>query len=190
MMMNLTTDPWIPALRSNGRRELFSLQDLFGYAHELCDLVVKPHERIALMRLLLCVTQATLDGPVDEDDWSKCEPNIQPRVRDYLEKWKGAFRLLEDGGGFLQLTNLEPGKKTDDGTAATKLDLTLATGGNTTLFDNLAGDSGHFNWPDPPATFSPSSASPPAGPSALRGGMARKQLEGDTVATLPAPLRA
>ena len=61
--MNLIIDPWIPAVRANGRRELFSLQDLFAQAQELHDLAVKPHERVALMRLLLCITQAALDGP-------------------------------------------------------------------------------------------------------------------------------
>src|SRR5208282_3150541 len=84
--MNLTIDPWIPALRIDGRRGLFSLQDLFAQAHELRDLAVKPHERIALMRLLLCITQAALDGPADESEWQNCQPLIQPRVRAYLEK--------------------------------------------------------------------------------------------------------
>ena len=67
MTMNLTLDPWIPAVRADGTRDLFSLHALFAEAHTLRDLAVKPHERIALMRLLLCITQAALDGPADED---------------------------------------------------------------------------------------------------------------------------
>lgn len=137
--MNLTIDPWIPALRPDGRRELFSLQDVFAQAHELRDLAVKPHERIALMRLLLCITQAALDGPADEDAWEQCQPLIQPRVRDYLDKWRGSFELFGDGSRFLQLPNLKPGHESDEGNAATKLDLALATGNNSTLFDNYAG---------------------------------------------------
>ena len=137
--MNLTIDPWIPAMRADGRRELFSLQDLFGHAHELRDLAVKPHERIALMRLLLCITQAALDGPADEDAWEQCQPLIQPRVRAYLDTWRGSFELFGDGPRFLQLPNLQPGKESDEGNAATKLDLALATGNNSTLFDNFAG---------------------------------------------------
>jgi len=138
--MNLTLEPWIPALRADGRRGLFSLHDLFAQAHELRDLAVKPHERIALMRLLLCITQAALDGPADEPEWEACEPLIQPRVRDYLSKWKAAFELFGDGPRFLQLPNLKPGKESDEGNAATKLDLALATGNNSTLFDNRAGE--------------------------------------------------
>jgi CRISPR system Cascade subunit CasA len=138
--MNLTTDSWIPALRADGSRAAFSLQDLFAEAHILRDLAVKPHERIALMRLLLCITQAALDGPADEDAWQDCGDNIQPTVRAYLEKWRASFELFGDGPRFLQLPNLQPGKDTDEGNAATKLDLTLATGNNSTLFDNGAGE--------------------------------------------------
>ena len=140
MTMNLILNPWIPALRADGRRDLFSLHDLFAQAHELRDLAVKPHERIALMRLLVCISQAALDGPVDEAEWETCEPHIQPRVGDYLTKWKSAFELFGDGPRFLQLANLRPGKESDEANAATKLDLALATGNNSTLFDNRAGE--------------------------------------------------
>ncbi|MBA4147138.1 MAG: type I-E CRISPR-associated protein Cse1/CasA [Verrucomicrobia bacterium] len=139
-MMNLTIEPWIPALRENGTRDLFSLSDLFANAHEIRDLAVKPHERIALMRLLLCITQAALDGPADSDAWETCEPQIQPSVRDYLAKWHCAFELFGKESRFLQLPMLQPGKDSDEGNPATKLDLALATGNNSTLFDNRAGE--------------------------------------------------
>lgn len=141
MMMNLTTNPWIPAIRTDGSRDVFSLQELFQGAHRLRDLALKPHERISVMRLLVCITQAALDGPVDEDDWQECEPIIQPKVAHYLEKWAASFELFGDGPRFLQFENLQPGKETDDGNAATKLDLTLATGNNPTLFDNGASEA-------------------------------------------------
>lgn len=137
--MNLTNDAWIPALRADGTRALFSLQSLFAEAHILRDLAAKPHERIALMRLLLCITQAALDGPADADEWQDCRDDIQPRVRAYLEKWRASFELFGDGPRFLQLPNLQPGKDTDEGNAATKLDLALASGNNSTLFDTGAG---------------------------------------------------
>jgi len=138
--MNLTIDPWIPVVRADGGRELLSLQDLFAQARELHDLAVKPHERIALTRLLLCITQVALDGPTDETEWQDCQPLIQPRVRDYLERWQAAFELFGEGPRFLQLPNLRPGKASDEGNSATKLDLMLSTGNNPTLFDNQAGE--------------------------------------------------
>lgn len=137
--MNLTDDAWIPALRADGTRAPFSLQGLFAEAHMLRDLAVKPHERIALMRLLLCIAQAALDGPEDADAWASCRDDLQPHVRAYLLKWRASFELFGDGPRFLQLPNLRPGKDTDEGNAATKLDLALATGNNSTLFDNAAG---------------------------------------------------
>ncbi|HVV71650.1 MAG TPA: type I-E CRISPR-associated protein Cse1/CasA [Verrucomicrobiae bacterium] len=138
--MNLTTDPWIPALCADGHRELFSLQALFAQAHKLRDLAAKPHERVALMRLLLCITQAALDGPADEAEWETCEPLIQTRVRDYLAKYKPAFELFGESSRFLQLNQLSPIEESDDGNASTKLDLSLATGNNSTVFDNSAGE--------------------------------------------------
>lgn len=138
--MNLTRDPWIPAVRTDGTRDLFGLDDLFAQAHALRDLVVKPHERIALMRLLLCITQAALDGPADEEAWERCGPLIQPRVRDYLGRWRSKFELFGEGERFLQVFHLLPGKSDDEGNPATKIDLTLATGNNPTVFDNGAGE--------------------------------------------------
>ncbi|HLP25953.1 MAG TPA: type I-E CRISPR-associated protein Cse1/CasA [Acidobacteriota bacterium] len=139
--MNLTTDAWIPALQADGTRHLFSLQALFAEAHLLRDLAVKPHERIALMRLLLCITQAALDGPVDQDEWEECRDDIQPRVRAYLDRWRASFELYGDGPRFLQLANLSAAKKDDEGTPATKLDLSLATGNTSTVFDNAASET-------------------------------------------------
>src|SRR5260221_5480041 len=130
----------LPAIRANGGRELFSLQELFAQARELHDLAVKPLERVALMRLLLCITQAALDGPADETEWQDCQPLIRRRVRDYLEKWGRAFELFGEGQRFLQFSNLRVGNESDERNAATKLDLTLATGNNSTLFHNLAGE--------------------------------------------------
>lgn len=138
--MNLTCDPWIPAVRSDGLRDLFSLEDLFAQAHTLRDLAVKPHERIAVMRLLICITQAALDGPKDEEAWENCRLLIQPRVKDYLRQWRAKFELFGDGVRFLQVANLVSGKSDDEATPATKLDLAFATGNNPTLFDNEAVD--------------------------------------------------
>ncbi len=146
--MNLTLEPWIPALRADGHRELFSLHDLFAQAHELRDLAVKPHERIALMRLLLCITQAALDGPADEAEWENCQSLIQPRVRDYLEKWKAAFELFGDGPRFLQV---KPGvvaaaTPVMEKEGITRLNLSMASGeSNATLFDNAASDEREFS---------------------------------------------
>jgi len=145
--MNLTIDPWIPAVRPDGTRGLFSLQDLFAQAHELRDLAVKPHERIALMRLLLCTTQAALNGPADQDAWEQCEPLIQPLVRDYLDKWQAAFELFGDGPRFLQVKTgvLAAAVPVMEQEGIARLNLSMASGeSNATLFDNSASDQHAF----------------------------------------------
>lgn len=137
--MNLTHDSWIPVIAADGRQRLVSLQEAFASAHEIRDLSVKPHEKIALLRLLICITQAALDGPKNSDAWETCRDGIQAAVKRYLEKWRVAFELFGDGPRFLQVPGLKAAKEEGEGNPATKLDLTLASGNNASLFDNAAG---------------------------------------------------
>ena len=144
--MNLTTYPWIPVVWNDGRADLVSLREVFERGHEIRDLAVRPHERIALMRLLVCVAQAALDGPADYADWLTCRDRIPPAALDYLGQWKPAFELFGDGQRFLQVADLKPMSAADDGegSSTSKLDLALATGNNTTVFDNAGGTDREF----------------------------------------------
>jgi CRISPR system Cascade subunit CasA len=121
------------------------LCEAFEHGEEIRDLAVRPHERIALMRLLICIAQAAIDGPTDHDDWKGCASRVVQSTLDYLQHWRHAFELLGNGLPFLQLPNLKrrAAKVNDDGegTSASKLDFALATGNNTTLFDNAGGSS-------------------------------------------------
>jgi len=146
--MNLTIEPWIPVIWMDGRPGTLSLRAVFEHGHEIQDLAVRPHERVALMRLLICIGQAALDGPADSDDWNACRPRIAPSALDYLQRWQHAFELFGDGQRFLQVANLKkPANKSngdDEGNSTSKLDLALATGNNTTLFDNTGGSERAF----------------------------------------------
>ena len=147
--MNLTTDNWIPVLWNDGRADKISLLDVFQRGHEIRDLSVRPHERIALMRLLICIAQAALDGPKDRADWLTCCDRLSQAATDYLSKWEHAFELFGDGQRFLQAANVQPTKDAkegdDDINSPSKLDLALATGNNTTLFDNAGGTDRIFS---------------------------------------------
>jgi CRISPR system Cascade subunit CasA len=115
--MNLTTEAWIPAVWRDGRPATVTLREAFQRGDELQDLAVRPHERVALMRLLICVAQAALDGPADHDEWKSCKPRIAPAVVDYLKRWHHTFELLGSGQRFLQATNLKKptnGSRADD----------------------------------------------------------------------------
>lgn len=142
--MNLVTDPWIPVLHRNGERRLASLQQVFAKGNDYADLSVRPHERIALMRLLIAVAQAALDGPKDIGEWDSALNRLPDAAGRYLQQWKDSFELFHAEHPFLQITNLtKPRKKEKDDddeavTLVSKLDFALATGNNTTLFDHGA----------------------------------------------------
>lgn len=148
MKMNLTTDPWIPVVWQNGQPGMVSLTEAFQRGANIQDLAVHPHERIALMRLLICVAQAALDGPTDHQDWHTCRSRIAPDSADYLKRWHDVFELFGDKQRFLQVQNLKPAGKADEdedwGNSVSKLDLVLATGNNSTLFDNAGGSARDF----------------------------------------------
>lgn len=154
--MNLTTDPWIPIVTASGEVRDVSLCDVFQSGATFTDLAVRPHERISLMRLLICISQAAIDGPTANADRESAFASLPSKAGDYLKKWKASFELFDRAHPFLQLANLEKPPKplakaktkknsasteegeTEEGTAASKLDFALSTGNNTTLFDNSA----------------------------------------------------
>ncbi|GIU78094.1 MAG: CRISPR-associated protein CasA/Cse1 [Bryobacteraceae bacterium] len=140
--MNLVSDGWIPVVMQDGAALQVSLKDAFRRGWEIRDLAVRPDERVALMRLLIAVAQAALDGPVDEDDWKKCKSRLQDAACAYLEKWRPAFELFGDGQRFLQVAGLE--LQEDKWVPTSKLDFALATGNNPTLFDNGGGEERRF----------------------------------------------
>ena len=140
--MNLAYDNWIPVVLPDGKDELVSLRRLYERADDIRDLSVNPPQRIALMRLLICITQAALDGPADADDWLRCKPRIVPESLKYLDKWQGHFELYGKTP-FLQAPGLEhTGNSTLD-----KLDFGLSAGNNATLFDHGGSPEGR-GWPD------------------------------------------
>lgn len=174
--MNLVTDPWIPVIKLDGTPWTASLLEVFTQGQEFSDLAVRPHERIALMRLLICIGQAALDGPNNGRDWEEAPRKLSRLAKIYLEKWKDRFELFYDPSDegkkcpFLQVATLEKSKKPEkpkqndtsnsigkrkrkksgesdsnnDNLEETfvpisKLDFSLASGANTTLFDHLRG---------------------------------------------------
>jgi len=70
--MNLVTGDWVPVVYPSGEHKLVSLKNLYEEAEQIRDLCATPPQRIALMRLLICITQAALDGPENERDWQAC----------------------------------------------------------------------------------------------------------------------
>jgi CRISPR system Cascade subunit CasA len=137
--MNLVTDPWIPILKVDGSHVTASLQQVFSEGNDYADLAVRPHERISLMRLLICIAQAALGGPADIDEWDEAPQNLPKAATRYLGRNQECFELFHDEKPFLQIPRLE---KISEETPVTKLDFALATGNVSTLFDHGANQSG------------------------------------------------
>lgn len=164
--MNLVTDPWVPVLLTSGKPDSVSLMHVFTNGREYRDLAVRPHERIALMRFLICVAQAALDGPADTDEWDQAPVRLPDAAAQYLTKWKSSFNLFDSQKPFLQIAKLAPIASEKDAkeehsqlskskrkinqretkedqqderfVAISKLDFSLATGNNPTLYDHEA----------------------------------------------------
>jgi CRISPR system Cascade subunit CasA len=114
---NLVTDEWLPVVGHDGQVRRVGLARAFDEGTQWRDLHVRPHERIALMRLLICVAQRALDGPADFREWSKLGTNLDAGLAKscsgYLHsaKIKPLFNLLGEGLRFLQLKGLgQPGR--------------------------------------------------------------------------------
>lgn len=145
--MNVAFDPWIPLVTSSGERKLVSLSEVFSDGAHYADLAVRPHERVALMRLFLCVAHAALDGPKNYDEWCDVTKELPAAAKRYLEKWNDdehdAFELFHPEKPWLQVAGLSKSadvqSKSDDisdWTPVSKLNFSYATGDNTTLFDH------------------------------------------------------
>ncbi len=135
---NLIDQPWIPvrwtrdATGSNPR--LVSLHDAFLRSREIADLDCAPHERIALTRLLVCITHAAIGAPDTPGDWDDFGENLESAATQYLVRpdIHPHFNLLGDGPRFLQEALPEKG----DAVPASKLFARLATGNNPTVLDH------------------------------------------------------
>lgn len=141
--MNIAFDPWIPVVSTNGTPELASLYEILAEGEKFADLAVRPHERVALMRLLLCVAHAALDGPKDYDEWCEVPKRLPETVRKYLSKWKDSFEIFHKKIPWLQVAGLSSNASalpfldgSSGWTPVSKLNFSFATGSNATLFDH------------------------------------------------------
>lgn len=154
--MNLTTDGWIPVANAAGEKRLLSLRQVFAEGLFWQDLAVRPHERVALMRLLIAIAQQSLQEAAP--DWQNHDRVINQVRRQpdqlmasgvtYLDSTdrRDCFHLFHPTKPFLQFAGLARPSREDENservTAASKLDFALATGDKSTLFDHSAASDG------------------------------------------------
>ncbi len=136
---NLVDEAWIPVLDMAGKARLVGLGACFAESAKIRDLAVRPHERVALLRLLLCIAHAALDGPKNGKDWRETPQRLPAAARGYLAAWRESFWLFHPQQPFLQIAALRKESKKGpepELTPLAKLDFTRASGNNYLLFDH------------------------------------------------------
>src|SRR5271157_1499675 len=103
---NLIDKGWIPVTDLKGNFGMISLMGIFTKGQNYADFAVRPHERVSLMRLLLCIAHASLDGPENLDEWEKVPDILPGAAKIYLERWKDSFDLFHPNKPFLQIPDL------------------------------------------------------------------------------------
>lgn len=141
--MNVAFDPWIPVVDTTGKREMASLHDVLVQGEKFTDLAVRPHERVSLMRLFLCVAHAALNGPKNYDEWCEVPKRLPEAAKKYLAEWKDTFELFHKEKPWLQIAKIsknvngnESNDSANEWTPVSKLNLSFSTGNNSTLFDH------------------------------------------------------
>ncbi|WP_429884287.1 type I-E CRISPR-associated protein Cse1/CasA [Geoalkalibacter halelectricus] len=141
--MNVAFDPWIPVVKPSGERILASLCNVLTEGENYADLAVRPHERVALMRLFLCAAHAALDGPKDYQEWKGAPINLPSAALKYLTEWKDSFELFHPEKPWMQIVGITKSKNQinnlhdlSDWTPASKLNFSFATGNTSILFDH------------------------------------------------------
>lgn len=144
---NLVDEPWIPVRWLDSRQEqpLVSLGQAFRESGSIASLGAAPHERVALLRLLVCAAQAAMGAPEDPERWSGWGSDLSESVPEYLKQWRTRFELFDENTGFLQ----DPAAKKGNTVPAGKLLPHFATGNNPTLFDHAGREERVF----PPASL-------------------------------------
>ena len=134
---NLVRDPWIPVRYVEASSKLVSLETLFKDCASIADLDCQPHERISLMRLLVCITQAELGAPDSPEEWGDFGSDLESRAVAYLKRSdiEPHFNLFGDGSRFLQgIVN-----ENEKSYLATQMVFYFATGNSPTLLDHSGG---------------------------------------------------
>ncbi|WP_435866912.1 type I-E CRISPR-associated protein Cse1/CasA [Streptomyces xanthochromogenes] len=113
LVFDLTEQPWLPVLRTDGSTTELSLRQVFAQAGEIRRLVGDlPTQDFALLRLLLAILHDAVDGPEETEQWADLWEAEAPfaSVGGYLDTHRERFDLLHPAAPFFQTAGLRTSK--------------------------------------------------------------------------------
>lgn len=119
---DLRTEPWIPVLGVDGRRESVGLRDVLRRAHEFLHIDSEnPLFKASIIRVLIAILHRALDGPSSISELQnlrKAGRFEEKAITDYLDSYADRFDLFHEDYPFYQraglvVTNKQGNENTD-----------------------------------------------------------------------------
>lgn len=105
--INLVDDKWIPVIQKDTGFGYASLSEIFSNGTEIVDISADTLERISLMRLLICIAEASLVFSEKVDSFKNAKDCLSELAITYLQKWKYKFNLFDEKYPFLQVRDAD-----------------------------------------------------------------------------------
>lgn len=110
---DLTSEPWVRCLMSDGSVAELSLRDVFARAEDVTTIVGEvPTQTFAILRLLLAILYQALPGCVSRVQWGELWQSGLPinDIEDYLDRHRERFDLVHPETPFYQVAALRTAK--------------------------------------------------------------------------------
>lgn len=111
---SLLHEPWIEVQLRDGSDTALSIRDVFARADDIVEVLGEsPTQSLAIMRLLLAILHAALEGPEGETAWRELyEASALPvdKVEQYLREYEDRFYLVHPQTPFYQVNSLSTAK--------------------------------------------------------------------------------
>jgi CRISPR system Cascade subunit CasA len=144
---DLTEEPWIEVLDTDGRRREVSITELFREAEDLREIVGEvPTQSFAILRFLLAVLHRGVEGPNHPNDWVRIRDGWKQTVadvEDYLDEYRHRFDLRHAETPFYQVADLRTGK---DGSSSLEALIADVPNGNPYFTTRIGRGTERLSW--------------------------------------------
>jgi len=104
--MNLVNDAWIRVRLQDNRFTTYGLKDLFQNLDNIMFINESAIVRMSLIRMLVCISQAAIDGPDNMEEWTRIKDTFKDSAIEYINNKVDLFDLYGDRA-FMQVPSIE-----------------------------------------------------------------------------------